>query len=126
MATAQRDIADLVERGILTRNPGGSKNSSYSIEIHVLWAVLRSPLRGDFRGGRPMIFMYPGLGKHPRLQLVQLVARQAGSDSIRDRFERAQHLWRLLQNRRDEIGSQIVERLIITRNRIDQAERRAL
>jgi Fic family protein len=31
MATAQRDVADLVERGILIRNPGGSKNSSYSI-----------------------------------------------------------------------------------------------
>jgi Fic family protein len=31
MATAQRDIADLVERGILIRNPGGSKNSNYSI-----------------------------------------------------------------------------------------------
>jgi Fic family protein len=29
--TAQRDIADLVERGLLKRNPGGSKNSSYAI-----------------------------------------------------------------------------------------------
>jgi Fic family protein len=27
--TAQRDIADLVSRGIFTRNPGGSKNTSY-------------------------------------------------------------------------------------------------
>jgi len=30
-ATAQRDIAELVERGLLIRNPGGSKNTSYSI-----------------------------------------------------------------------------------------------
>ena len=30
-ATAQRDIADLVERNVLIRNPGGSKNSSYSM-----------------------------------------------------------------------------------------------
>jgi len=28
--TAQRDIADLVQRGILARNPGGSKNTSYT------------------------------------------------------------------------------------------------
>lgn len=27
--TAQRDIADLVDRGIFSRNPGGSKNTSY-------------------------------------------------------------------------------------------------
>ena len=32
-ATAQRDIADLIERGILIRNPGGSKNSSYSLSV---------------------------------------------------------------------------------------------
>ncbi|HVN30095.1 MAG TPA: Fic family protein [Candidatus Binataceae bacterium] len=30
-ATAQRDIAELLERGLLIRNPGGSKNISYSI-----------------------------------------------------------------------------------------------
>ena len=29
--TAQRDINDLVERGILRRNPGGSKNTSYDL-----------------------------------------------------------------------------------------------
>lgn len=29
--TAQRDINDLVERGILRRNPGGSKNTSYEL-----------------------------------------------------------------------------------------------
>jgi Fic family protein len=29
--TAQRDINDLVERGILRRNPGGSKNTSYGL-----------------------------------------------------------------------------------------------
>ncbi len=29
--TAQRDINELVERGILRRNPGGSKNTSYSL-----------------------------------------------------------------------------------------------
>lgn len=29
--TAQRDIADLVGRGILQKNPGGSKNTSYSL-----------------------------------------------------------------------------------------------
>ena len=28
--TAQRDISDLVRRGLLVRNPGGSKNTSYS------------------------------------------------------------------------------------------------
>jgi hypothetical protein len=28
---AQRDIADLVARGILRRNPGGSKNTSYDV-----------------------------------------------------------------------------------------------
>ena len=31
MPTAQRDLKDLVDRGILVRNPGGSKNTSYSI-----------------------------------------------------------------------------------------------
>lgn len=30
-ASAQRDIADLVENGVLERNPGGSKNTSYSL-----------------------------------------------------------------------------------------------
>lgn len=30
-ASAQRDIADLVERGVLQRNPGGSKNTSYAL-----------------------------------------------------------------------------------------------
>jgi Fic family protein len=29
--TAQRDISDLVERGVLRRNPGGSKNTSYDL-----------------------------------------------------------------------------------------------
>jgi Fic family protein len=29
--TAQRDINDLIERGILRRNPGGSKNTSYDL-----------------------------------------------------------------------------------------------
>jgi Fic family protein len=29
--TAQRDINDLIERGILQRNPGGSKNTSYDL-----------------------------------------------------------------------------------------------
>ena len=31
--TAQRDINELVERGILRRNPGGSKNTSYDLDI---------------------------------------------------------------------------------------------
>jgi Fic family protein len=31
--SAQRDINDLVERAILRRNPGGSKNTSYDIII---------------------------------------------------------------------------------------------
>ena len=31
MATAQRDIKDLVERGVLRRNEAGSKNTSYSL-----------------------------------------------------------------------------------------------
>lgn len=31
MATAQRDIKDLVELGVLVRNAGGSKNTSYSV-----------------------------------------------------------------------------------------------
>jgi Fic family protein len=31
LPTAQRDLKDLVDRGILIRNPGGSKNSSYGI-----------------------------------------------------------------------------------------------
>lgn len=31
--TAQRDINDLVERGVLRRNPGGSKNTSYEVVI---------------------------------------------------------------------------------------------
>ncbi len=31
MPTAQRDINELVERGILRRNPGGSKNTSYDL-----------------------------------------------------------------------------------------------
>ena len=30
-ASAQRDIADLVDKGILKRNPGGSKNTSYAL-----------------------------------------------------------------------------------------------
>ena len=30
-ATAQRDIADLVEKGVLRLNPGGSKNTSYAV-----------------------------------------------------------------------------------------------
>lgn len=30
-ASARRDIADLVEKGVLRRNPGGSKNTSYSL-----------------------------------------------------------------------------------------------
>jgi Fic family protein len=29
--TAQRDIRELVEGGVLVRNPGGSKNTSYSV-----------------------------------------------------------------------------------------------
>jgi len=29
--TAQRDLNDLVERAILRRNPGGSKNTSYEL-----------------------------------------------------------------------------------------------
>jgi len=29
--TAQRDINELIERNILRRNPGGSKNTSYDI-----------------------------------------------------------------------------------------------
>ncbi len=33
IATAQRDINELVDRGILRRNPGGSKNTSYDIEM---------------------------------------------------------------------------------------------
>jgi Fic family protein len=31
--TAQRDINDLVERAILTRNLGGSKNTSYDLAL---------------------------------------------------------------------------------------------
>jgi Fic family protein len=31
--TAQRDINDLIERGILRRNPGGSKNTSYDLAV---------------------------------------------------------------------------------------------
>lgn len=31
MPTAQRDIKDLIDRGILIRNPGGSKNTSYDL-----------------------------------------------------------------------------------------------
>jgi predicted HTH transcriptional regulator len=31
IASAQRDISDLVERGILKRNQGGSKNTSYDV-----------------------------------------------------------------------------------------------
>ncbi|MEI9890426.1 MAG: Fic family protein [Caulobacteraceae bacterium] len=31
LASAQRDIADLVDKGILQRNPGGSKNTSYAL-----------------------------------------------------------------------------------------------
>jgi DeoR/GlpR family transcriptional regulator of sugar metabolism len=31
MPTAQRDIKDLTDRGILIRNEGGSKNTSYSV-----------------------------------------------------------------------------------------------
>jgi Fic family protein len=31
MATAQRDIKDLIDRGVLVRNEGGSKNTSYTI-----------------------------------------------------------------------------------------------
>lgn len=31
LPTAQRDIKDLVERGILRQNPGGSKNTSYDV-----------------------------------------------------------------------------------------------
>ena len=33
IATAQRDINELVERGILRRNPGGSKNTSYDLAM---------------------------------------------------------------------------------------------
>jgi Fic family protein len=33
--TAQRDINDLLERGILRRNPGGSKNTSYDLAAEV-------------------------------------------------------------------------------------------
>lgn len=32
-ATAERDLKDLVDRGLLIRNPGGSKNTSYSIAV---------------------------------------------------------------------------------------------
>ena len=31
--TAQRDIKDLVDRGVLTRNEGGSKNTSYGLAV---------------------------------------------------------------------------------------------
>jgi Fic family protein len=33
--TAQRDINDLVARGILVKNPGGSKNTSYALGLDV-------------------------------------------------------------------------------------------
>lgn len=33
--TAQRDIHDLVARGILVKNPGGSKNTSYTLAINL-------------------------------------------------------------------------------------------
>jgi Fic family protein len=29
--SAQRDINDLLARGVLKRNPGGSKNTSYAV-----------------------------------------------------------------------------------------------
>ncbi len=32
--TAQRDINDLVTRGLLQRNPGGSKNTNYDLVLH--------------------------------------------------------------------------------------------
>jgi Fic family protein len=31
MATAQRDLKDLIDRGLLVRNEGGSKNTSYTV-----------------------------------------------------------------------------------------------
>jgi Fic family protein len=31
MPTAQRDIKELLDRGVVTRNEGGSKNTSYSV-----------------------------------------------------------------------------------------------
>ena len=31
MPTAQRDIKELIDRGVLIRNEGGSKNTSYSL-----------------------------------------------------------------------------------------------
>lgn len=31
LPTAQRDINELLERNILHRNPGGSKNTSYAL-----------------------------------------------------------------------------------------------
>lgn len=37
MASAQRDIKDLTEQGVLVRNPGGSKNTSYSVAGFDTW-----------------------------------------------------------------------------------------
>lgn len=34
--TAQRDIVDLIERGALTKNPGGGRSTSYSLGIDPL------------------------------------------------------------------------------------------
>lgn len=34
--TAARDLSDLVTKGVLVRNPGGSKNTSYSLALHTL------------------------------------------------------------------------------------------
>ena len=31
LPTATRDIADLIEKGVLVQNPGGSKNTSFTL-----------------------------------------------------------------------------------------------
>ena len=46
-ATAQRDIADLLAKGLLAANPGGSKNSSYRL------AGPLAPEPGEPQGGTP-------------------------------------------------------------------------
>ncbi len=41
MPTAQRDINELIQRAILRRNPGGSKNTSHDLTMEADRQVLR-------------------------------------------------------------------------------------
>lgn len=48
-ASTQRDIADLVEKGILRRNQGSSKNTSYAIaDAHQ--GIVETPSTASFPG----------------------------------------------------------------------------